>query len=177
MYVPWCNTVLREKSFTKRALNSDLLKTISRGIKKYMPPKAVSRIAFLLIPSNFALRLRKTWLFVLKRAIASIRFFSMLRFHFCGWRNLTLVLEGGGGCAIKIHAIVKSCWVCLPQTVFLDFILHSTINFIPEQEHTSVRLLIYIGTESILPIKTFISRMEMQSTVGVQLFLLIHYLG
>ena len=65
-----------------------------------MPPKADSRIAFLLIHYQIPRRLARNRSSTVKRALAAISFgfFAMLRFHsygkFC-WDNLTLVLKEG----------------------------------------------------------------------------------
>ena len=89
-----------KKGFPKRKLVSPLLKAVMRGIKRCIPPKPDSRIAFLLIHYSFPRQYRKPKSDIEKRAIAAMvfGFFAMLRFHSYskfGWGNLTIVLRGG----------------------------------------------------------------------------------
>ena len=89
-----------KKGYAKKSLKSELLQTVMRGIKNSMPPKADSRVAFLLIHYHIPTRLRRTRSTLIKKATVAISFgfFAMLRFHSYGkfgWKNLTLVLRGG----------------------------------------------------------------------------------
>ena len=89
-----------QKGHIKKRLNSPLLKAVLCGIKRCMPPKADSRVAFLLIHYQFPTHMKHTRSITVKKAIAAISFgfFAMLRFHtyqkLC-LENLTLVLRGG----------------------------------------------------------------------------------
>ena len=71
-----------------------------RGVKRCMPPKADSRIAFLLTHYQLPRRIARSRSNTVMKALAAISFgfFAMLRFHsygkFC-WKNLTLVLREG----------------------------------------------------------------------------------
>ena len=89
-----------KKGIPKKKLVSPLLSAVMRGIKRCMPPKQDSRIAFLLIHYHIPRRLTNSRTVATKTALAamSLGFFAMLRFHsyekfFKG--NLTLVLKGG----------------------------------------------------------------------------------
>ena len=89
-----------KKGYAKKSLKSELLQTVMRGIKNSMPPKADSRVAFLLIHYHIPTHLKISRSTVVKKATAAISFgfFAMLRFHShgkFGWKNLTLVLRGG----------------------------------------------------------------------------------
>ena len=89
-----------KKGYTKKLLKSDLLKTVMRGIKRSMPPKADSRAAFFLIHYHLPAKILKSRSFTTKKTIAAISFgfFAMLRFHShskLGWKNLTIVLKDG----------------------------------------------------------------------------------
>ena len=71
-----------------------------RGIKRCMPPKPDSRIAFLLVHYKLPRWLTRTRSITEKKALAamSLGFFAMLLFHSYGKfyrENLTLVLRGG----------------------------------------------------------------------------------
>ena len=89
-----------KKGFPKKALNSPLLKAVMRGVKRCMPPKSDSRIAFLLIHYHIPRWLAKSRSCTTKKTLVamSFGFFAMLRFHSYGQlctENLTLVLRGG----------------------------------------------------------------------------------
>ena len=71
-----------------------------RGIKRSMPPKADSRVAFLLIHYRFPRQFKNTISRTVRKTIAAVSFgfFAMLRFHSYGklcLESLRLVLEGG----------------------------------------------------------------------------------
>ena len=88
------------KGYSKKKLHSPLLRAVMQGIKRCMPPKADSRIAFLLIHYHIPRQLRQSKTVISKKATAamSLGFFAMLRFHTYGKlckNNLTLVLRGG----------------------------------------------------------------------------------
>ena len=111
-----------KKGYPKKKLLSPLLKAVMRGIKRCMPPKADSRVAFLLIHYHFPSRLKKSKCSTTKTVTAiSFGFFAMLRFHsygkFC-WENLTLVLKGGKEvspknfkCEIILKLLASNCIV------------------------------------------------------------------
>ena len=89
-----------QKGHPKKSLNSPLQKAVLSGIKRCMPSKADSRVAFLLVHYDFPTHMKNSRSITVKKAIAamSLGFFAMLRFHsyqkFC-LENLTLVLKGG----------------------------------------------------------------------------------
>ena len=88
-----------KKGYPKSKFDSAVLKAVMRGIQRCMPPKADSRVAFLLIHYHIPEQLKKTRSFTTKKAFAatSFGFFAMLRFHCYGkfsFENLTLVLRG-----------------------------------------------------------------------------------
>ena len=89
-----------KKGYPKKSLQSELLKTVKLGIKRCMPPKADSRIAFLLIHYHLPAKVLGSRSFLTRKTTAAISFgfFAMLRFHSygkLGWKNLTIVLTGG----------------------------------------------------------------------------------
>ena len=89
-----------KKGYPKNRFDSSVLKAVMRGIQRCMPPKADSRVAFLLIHYHIPKRLKTTRSFITKKAFAatSFGFFAMLRFHSYGkfsFENLTLVLRRG----------------------------------------------------------------------------------
>ena len=89
-----------KKGYPRKKLHSPLLKAVMQGIKRCMPPKADSRIAFLLIHYHIPRHIRQSKAVLVKKVTAtmSFGFFAMLRFHTYGKlckNNLTLVLRGG----------------------------------------------------------------------------------
>ena len=89
-----------KRGYPKKMLESDLLKAVMKGIKRCMPPKADTRIAFLLIHYPLPVEFRRPKNLTIKKALAAIvfGFFAMLRFHSYDkfeMKNLTLVLKGG----------------------------------------------------------------------------------
>ena len=90
-----------KKGYPKNRLNSPLIKAVMRGVKRCMPPKSDSRIAFLLIQYHIPRWLRDARSCTTKKSFAAILLglFAMLRFHtynkLCR-ENLTIVLKGGG---------------------------------------------------------------------------------
>ena len=88
------------KGYPKEMLDSPLLKAVMRGVKRCMPPKADTRIAFLLLHYKPPRWMRKSRSCIVKKAWAamSFGFFAMLRFHSYAEffpENLTIVLRGG----------------------------------------------------------------------------------
>ena len=80
-----------KKGYAIKILGSPLLKAVMRGVKRCMPPKADSRVAFLLIHYQLP-RLKKNIAAISFGFFAMFRFYSYSKF---GMENLTLVLKGG----------------------------------------------------------------------------------
>ena len=75
-----------KKGVPRKRLDSPLLKSVMRGIKRCMPPRPYSRIAFLLIHYQLPRWLTESGSITIKKAFAarSFGFFAMLRFHSYG---------------------------------------------------------------------------------------------
>ena len=99
-YMSQARQLYLKRNYPEKVLDSELLKTVMKGIKRCMPPKADSRIAFLLIHYKLPRKYRKPTTTKRKKAVAAIvfGFFAMLRFHSYAkfqLQNLTIVLNGG----------------------------------------------------------------------------------
>ena len=120
-YMSQVKQVYLKRGHPKRLLDSHMLKTVMKGIKRCMPQKPDTRIAFLLIHYRLPPTLQEPKTPTEKRSIAAIvfGFFAMLRFHsYEKFRlsNLTIVLRGG-------REIVPTMY----STQKLLLLLHSTL--------------------------------------------------
>ena len=118
-YMSQVKQLYLKRGYPKKLLESELLRTVMNGIKRYMPPKADTRIAFLLVHYPLPSKFKSPKIQIIKKAVAAIvfGFFGMLRFHSYSkfqLKNLTLVLVGG-------KEVIPSC--CCPVRV--QKLLHS----------------------------------------------------
>ena len=99
-YISHVRQFYLKKGHPPKKLDSPLLKAVMRGVKRCMPPKADSRVAFLLIHYRFPNQFKNTNSRTVKKSIAAVSFgfFAMLSFHtynkLC-LECLRLVLKGG----------------------------------------------------------------------------------
>ena len=101
-YVSHVRQFYIKKGYPKKKLESPLLHAVMRGVKRCIPPRPDSRIAFLLVHYHFPRRFKRPKSDIVKKAIAAMAFgfFAMLRFHSYSkfsLGNLTVVLSGGEG--------------------------------------------------------------------------------
>ena len=99
-YMSQVKQVYLKRGYSETLLESHMLKTVKKGIRRCMPPKPDTRIAFLLIHYPLPRPYRKPKTPTAKKTLAAIvfGFFAMLRFHSYSkfqLSNLTIVLRGG----------------------------------------------------------------------------------
>ena len=144
-YMSQVKQVYLKRGYPETQLESHMLKTVKKGIRRCMPQKPDTRIAFLLIHYTLPRRYRRPKTPKTIRTVAAIvfGFFAMLRFHSYGkfqLSNLSILLMGGREIVSSLDSIQKIQRFCsLP--IFWDIILH-TINITPEQGHTCANLQI-----------------------------------
>ena len=111
-YMSQVKQVYLKRGYPETRLESHMLKTVKKGIRRCMPQNPDTRIAFLLIHYPLPRKYRKPKNPKTKRTVAAIvfGFFSMLRFHSYGkfqLSNLTIVLKGGKEIAPTLYSIQK----------------------------------------------------------------------
>ena len=99
-YMSQVKQLYLKRGYPEDLLESNLLSAVMKGIKRCIPPKADTRIAFLLIHYPIPFKFKSSKIIIVKKAVAAIAlgFFAMLRFHSYSKfsiKNLTLVLVGG----------------------------------------------------------------------------------
>ena len=118
-YMSQVKQLYLKRGYPEDLLESELLKSVMKGIKRCIPPKADTRIAILLIHYPIPVKFKSTKIIKIKKAVAAIvlGFFAMLRFHSYSkfnLANLTLVMVGGK------EIIPSTC-----NSRFLHNLLHS----------------------------------------------------